>query len=552
MKFSEVAKVYEQLEGISSGNKMREVLASLFKKASKSEIKNIAYLTLGDIGSSYEDLVIGMADKMVLKALNASVSDYKKKGDIGLVAEESVSQSRPTLEVNTVIETLREIAQISGSGSQEKKIKLLATLFKRATKLEARYIARMVLGQLRLGAGDKTILDALSIARTGSKGARKQIEHAYNVCPDVGVIAENFASKGLKGLEHIEISLGIPIQMMLCQRIKSLDEIEKKMGYPVAVEQKYDGERVQVHKKGKDVTLFSRRLDNITNQFPDLVNLAKKNISARNAILECEACPVDAKGNLLKFQLLMQRRRKHKVEEYMKKIPVCFFMFDCLYNGKSLINKPYSDRYSALKKMLKPNKYIKVGNRKLCKSVDCVDDMFKSIISKKGEGVVIKSLKKDSTYQAGVRGWHWIKWKAEYVKDIRDTFDLVVVGAFYGKGKRAGSYGALLCAAYNKSKDQFETFCKVGSGFTDKVLSELPKKFRIVSKKPARVLAKIIPDVWLTPSKVIEVTGAEITKSPNHTCGGGLALRFPRFLKYREKKPEQATSVREIKNMAKK
>ncbi|MBW3018685.1 ATP-dependent DNA ligase [Candidatus Woesearchaeota archaeon] len=557
MKFSQVAKVYEQLESISSGNKMREVLASLLKKASKSEIKDIAYLTLGNIGSAYENIVIGMADKMVLKALGAPLSDFKKKGDIGLVAEEFVSQSRPTLKVKAVIETLRKIAKTSGAGSQESKIKLLASLFKKATKLEAKYIARIVSGQLRLGVGDKTVLDALSISKTGSKTARKALEHAYNVCPDVGLIAETFKKKGARGVENMEVQIGRPVQAMLCQRVKHFEDIGKRLGFPLTADQKYDGERMQIHKDGNKITLFSRRLDDITNQFPDVVKHAKKRLKAKRCIIDSECCPVDKKGNLLKFQTLMKRKRKHKVEEYTTTVPVTCFLFDVLYYNKSVIDLPYPKRNAILKKILTEGPHFKLTSRRVCKDLECAKAMFDKVIAAKGEGIVAKGMKKESKYTPGLRGYHWIKWKPEYTKGLRDTFDLAVVGAYRGRGKRAGAYGAILCAAYNKSKDRFETFCKVGSGFTDEMLAAMPKKFRpYVSKnKPARldIVKTMHPDIWFEPGIVIEVTGGEITKSPYHTCGKekgqGLALRFPRFLRYRDKKPEQATSVREIKKM---
>ncbi|RLE45662.1 DNA ligase [Candidatus Woesearchaeota archaeon] len=456
---------------------------------------------------------------------------------------------------------MHKIAAASGIGSQEVKINILSELLKKATKLEARYIARIVSGRIRLGLGDKTILDSLSIAKTGSKEHRKELDEAYHVCPDVGNIAEVYLNRGLKGLEKIDVQLNRPVQMMLCQRVARISEAKEKLGLPVAVEFKYDGERIQAHKKGNDIKLYSRRLDDITGQFPDVVEQIKKNIKAKTVIIEGEAVAVGSKGNLLPFQKLMQRKRKHKIEEYVRKIPVCLFLFDLLYlNGKSFIHMPYFQRHNALKKIVKETNNIRIASRTICRTVDCIEQFFENIVKKGGEGVVIKSLSKDSFYEAGKRGWNWIKWKPEYAKGLRDTFDLVVVGAFFGRGRRAGTYGALLCAAYNKVKDRFETFCKLGSGFTDKQLKELPEKFKrfVVKTKPARVLIEkeMKPDVFFVPEIVVEVTGAEITKSPNHTCakekGQGLALRFPRFLRYRDKKPEDATCVKEILRMFKK
>jgi DNA ligase-1 len=570
MKFKDLAAAFEELEKTSSGNSLRAILAGLFKKVSKNEIDKVAYLTLGRIASDYADINLGMAEKMVLRAValaankeQAQVSVlYKKLGDIGLVAEELVGRKRKELSVTDVFGTLQKIAESSGTGSQEDKVKLLAGLLKNASAKEARYLARIVQGNLRLGVGDKTVLDALCITSTGSKDAKKEVEHAFMISPDVAIIARTIANKGLSGIRRIGVTLGIPIQMMLCQRVKNLNEIPAKMGVPFAVEEKYDGERIQVHKNGGKIVLYSRRLENITAQFPDIVEAVRRNVKAKECVIEGECMPVDKKGNLLKFQLLMQRRRKHGVEEYVKKIPVCLFAFEMLYyNGKTLIHEAYPKRYELLKKNIRQSDKIQLALRITCENPDCAEELFNKTVEHGGEGIVVKSLKADSSYQAGVRGWHWVKWKPEYVKGLRDTFDLVVVGAYRGRGRRAGAYGALLCAAYNEQSDCFETLCKLGTGFSDKDLAEMPKKFRKheVSHKPAllEVSKSMTPDVWFEPAVVIEVTGAEITKSPNHTCGQekgqGIALRFPRFLRYRtEKSAEQATTTKEILRMMKK
>jgi DNA ligase-1 len=565
LAFRKLAETYEKLERTSSGNALRAILSGLFKHTNKEEIDKVAYLTLGSIAGSYSGINLGMAEKMVLKSVakaagkdeKTTLALYKKKGDIGIVAEELVGRAQRQLSVKEVFETLHKIASAGGTGSQERKIYLLATLFKNASALEARYLARIVQGNLRLGVGDKTVLDALTIRFTGSKQAKKIIEHAYNICPDAGIIAKIIATKGIHGIHSIGVQVGRPIQMMLCQRVKSLDEVPKKIGTPFAVEQKYDGERIQAHKQGKKLILYSRRLENITAQFPEIVSALQKSIGAKECVIEGEAVPVGKKGNILPFQVLMQRRRKHGVEEYAQKIPVILFVFEALYsNGRSMVREPYPKRYSTLQKIIKPKGIIQFAVRKKCNTPDCAEEFFNDIVQTGGEGIVIKSLNPDSDYQAGVRGWNWIKWKPEYVKGLRDTFDLVIVGAYRGRGRRAGTYGALLCASYNDKTDRFETFCKLGSGFSDKELKELPKKLKHceTKQKPARLEVKkfMIPDVWFTPSIIVEVTGAEITKSPNHTCGTGLALRFPRFLRYRpEKKPEQTTTTKEIMQLAK-
>jgi DNA ligase-1 len=571
MKFSILADVFEKLENTSSGNEMRKILSEFFKKVPKDEIEEISYLLLGSIASKYDEINLGIADKMVLKSISidsgkdlAEVSKlFKKTGDAGIAAEQLTGKAKSELTTKEVFQSLHRIAEASGSGSQDIKIKILADLLGKASPKEARYIPRIVLGTLRLGAGEMTILDALSIAFTGTKKNKEKLEHAYNICPDVGLIAKTIAEKGLKGIDNIGVKVGRPIQMMLCQRVPVISEIENKMSWPVSVEEKYDGERVQAHFTKGNLVLYSRRLENITEQFPDVAEAIREQIKAKEFVIEGEIVAVDKKGNLLPFQLLMRRRRKHDVEKFRKEIPVCMFAFDLLYlNGKSLIKESYPARHNSLEKIMKgQTNSLRMVVRSVCNNVECIEKFFNDSLSRGGEGVVIKSMQKDSVYQAGTRGWLWIKWKPEYSAKLADTFDLAVVGAFAGRGKRAGAYGALLCAVYNEKTDEFETFCKLGSGFTDEMLEQIPRKLGKykIPHKPARlkVHKDMKPDVWFEPKIVVEVLGAEITRSPLHTSaeeqGKGLALRFPRFKRFRDdKKAEQATTSKEILQMFRK
>ncbi|MBW2966314.1 ATP-dependent DNA ligase [Candidatus Woesearchaeota archaeon] len=556
MKFLKLVEIFEQLEKISSGNKLREILSKFFKKISKSDIDSVAYLTLGKIDAEYKKTDLGLAEKMVIRALakvsNKNVDDVKnllrKFGDLGLVAEKVINQ-KGKLSVKEVIETLRKISITSGTGSQEEKINLLISLLKKASSKEAKYIVRISLGRLRLGVAAATILDSLAIAFKGVKD-KTELERAYENISDIGFIAKLAASK--KAIK-VGISVGIPIKMMLAQRIKSLTEMQKHIPGKITAEEKYDGERMQIHKRGKDIVMFSRRLENITHQYPDVLESLKKSIKAKECIIEGEAVAVDKKGNLQPFQLLMQRRRKYKIEEYAKKVPVNLFLFDLIYlNGKSYINEPYPARRKVLERITKQSKITKLARQITSEDINKIQDFFEKCIKRGTEGIIAKSNANDSVYKAGSRGWFWIKWKKEYAKGVKDTYDLVVVGGFAGKGRRSGTYGALLCAIYNKKKDQFETFTKLGAGFTDKVLAQLPKILRKykVSKKPARVVLKkeIKPDYFFEPGVVVEVLGAEITKSPLHSSG--YALRFPRFIRFRDdKNPEQATSKKEIEKI---
>ena len=371
-------------------------------------------------------------------------------------------------------------------------------------------------------------------------------------------VAYYCGDEGMKNLfkQKIDIHVGRPIKMMLAQRVSALDEVPEKIPGEWTIEAKYDGERVQAHKnkKGK-IILFSRRLDNITEQFPDLVEYLEKSIPEKEFVIEGEVIAVDEKGHPLPFQTLMQRRRKYDVEEYAQKIPVQLKTFDLLYlNGESYLHRSYVERTEKLAKILHKNKEIVLTERTITDDVEEINSFFREMLKAGYEGVIIKSRAADSVYQAGTRGWNWIKWKKEYAQEMIDTLDLVIVGAFHGKGKRAGTYGALLCATYNSKEDVFETVCKLGTGLTDEVLAEIPKKLKKyeLKNKPARlnVRKEMEPDVWFEPAIVVEVLSAEITKSPYHTCASGLALRFPRFLQFREnKKAEQATTSKEVAQM---
>ncbi|MBI4016639.1 MAG: ATP-dependent DNA ligase [Candidatus Aenigmarchaeota archaeon] len=537
---------------------MRKILSEFLKTIPKNEINIISYMTLGRIASKYSEVNIGMAEKMVLRSIADAAKkhmgviekEFMKKGDVGLVAEQNVRHGRKTLSAKEVFETLHKIANVSGAGSQEKKICLLSKLFANASPLEAKYLARIVVGQLRLGAGEKTLLDSMAIAFTGSKKAKKTIEHAYNVCPDIGVIAKTVVKSGLAGVGKIDVLPGRPVQMMLAQRVEKITDITKKIRGDIAAEEKYDGERVQAHSQNGKITLFSRRLENITAQFPDVIAALKKNIRSKTYILEGEVVPVDNKGNLLPFQILMARKRKHEIEKYASKVPVHFYIFDILLaNGSSFLRQQYPKRRKMLEKITKECPPIFLSRRTVSKNIDDIESFFDDVLQRGCEGIVAKSCAADSYYTPGTRGWLWIKWKREYQKELADTFDLVIVGAFAGRGKRSGSYGALLCAVYNPDTEKFETLCKLGSGFSDEQLAELPKKFPAIKQQPSNVsVAKnMTPDIWVAPEQVIEVLGAEITKSQLHTAGSGLALRFPRFVRYRhDKSPEQATTPKEI------
>jgi DNA ligase-1 len=578
LRYAVIADAYEKIEATTKRLEMTDLLVDLLKNTPKNIIDKVVYLTQGKIYPDFIGLEIGVAEKLAIKALarasgrseNEIEEDLKTSGDIGETAQKLIAKKKQVtffqqpLTVQRVYETLDKMAKASGSGAVDTKMSLLAGLLADATPKEAKYIMRTVTGNLRLGIADMTVLDALAIAYGGGKESREHIERAYNISSDLGRVAKVVAEKGLEGIKKFQVIVFEPIRPMLAERLSSPEEILDKLSGKCIAEYKYDGERIQAHKKGDQVILYSRRLENISNQYPDAVELIKKHVKAKDAILEAECVAIDLEtGEMRPFQELMHRRRKYEIEKAMEAYPVSLFMFDALYvDGKDLTLEPYPIRRKTLEETIKESERVQVAKSLITSDVKELEKFFLEAIENGCEGLMCKSIAADSVYQAGARGWLWIKYKRDYKSEMTDTVDLVIVGAFHGRGKRAGTYGALLLAAYNPESDTFETVTKCGTGFTDEDLEKLPKTMQkhIVQHKHSRVNSLLEADVWFEPIVVIEILGAEITLSPIHTCamdsirkGSGLAIRFPRFTgNYRlDKAAEDATTTEEIVEMYK-
>ncbi len=576
MNYSVIADAYEKIEATTKRLEMTSLLVDLLKSTPRDVIAKVVYLTQGKIYPDFVGVEIGVAEKLAIKALvrasgrsEREITDnLRKSGDIGETAQtllprrRQVTFGQKTLTVQRVYEQLDKMAKTTGSGAVDMKLSVLCGLLTDASPKEAKYILRTVTGNLRLGIADMTVLDALAIAYGGGKEAREHIERAYNISSDLGSVASVIADKGLEGIKKFHVIIFEPIRPMLAERLSSPDEILEKLGGKCIAEYKYDGERVQAHKQAGKIVLYSRRLEDVSNQYPDAVDLIKDNVKATDVILEGECVAVDVEtGEMRPFQELMHRRRKYGIEEAMKEYPVSLFMFDTLYaSGKDLTLSPYPDRRKELGKVVKETSRLHLAKHIVTSKVKELEKFFEEAIADGCEGLVCKAVGEDSVYQAGARGWLWIKYKRDYRSEMNDTVDLVVVGAFHGRGKRAGTYGALLLAAYNPKVDAFETVTKCGTGFTDKDLELLPNMLRKheIPRRHSRVQSMIEADVWFEPVIVLEILGAEITLSPIHTCaidslrkGSGLAIRFPRFTgKYRtDKSPEDATTSAEIVEM---
>ncbi|MDD2655624.1 MAG: ATP-dependent DNA ligase [Candidatus ainarchaeum sp.] len=568
MLFHKLAKVFEVIESKSGRLEMTGLLAELFKEASAEEAERIAYIVEGELLPPYMGVDMGIGEKFVLQAISEG-SGYSRKevekefeaiGDLGGVAEKLLTGKKQQslhseqLTIAYVYAALMKIAKSSGKGSQEEKIKRLVELYHNSKPLEARYITRFVLGQLRLGVGGPTILDALSFSEKGDKSLREGLDHAYNLCSDIGYVARKFKEHPHR-MGEFKMEVFKPIMPALAERLANAGEIVKRLG-KCAVESKYDGFRMSVHKKGGRVEIFSRRLERITPSFPDVVKAVEK-LKPEEIIFEGEALAFNEKEKkFYSFQETMHRRRKYGVEEASGKYPLHLYVFDLHYlDGKDYTGKTYAERRKALEKIF-PKGNLMLSDMKVVDTADELQGLFDKALGMGLEGIIAKDLK--APYTAGKRKFAWIKLKKSYGKTM-DTVDALIVGYYRGKGSRTEfGFGGLLVAVYNEKKERFETIAKVGSGFTEEEMGKFAEELGKMKTKnaPADLDYKLEPDFWVKPKIVVEIAYDNITKSPVHTCGEeegkGFALRFPRLVRIRDDKgPYDVTTTKEVRGMYK-
>ena len=571
MKFAEITDCFGRMECTTKRLELTDILVELLKKTPIEVVVKVVYLIQGKLRPNFEGVELGIAEKLAMKSISKSSGitvkkiedDYKSGGDLGITAANIMEQktqttfSAETITLERVYDTLLRIADLQGKGSQDMKIKYISSLLNDATSNEAKFLLKILLGTLRLGIAENTLMDALAIAFTGEKDNRELIENAYNVSSDLGHVSEIVASEGLAGIKKFQISLFSPIRPMLADRVKSEKDVIKKFEDEFAAEYKLDGERAQIHKQKNKVVIFSRSLENITYYYPDIVEKISNVLLCDSCILEAEIVAINENtGRFLPFQELMHRRRKYKIEKAVTDYPITVNLFDVLYvDGKKTIDSPYIERRGFLKKIVKEDKFVKLIPMSIIKNEGDVLEILENSINSGCEGLMLKMIQ--SPYRAGIRGSNWLKLKREYQNELGDSLDLIVIGAFFGKGRRTGKYGTLLLATYNPENDTFPSICKVGTGFTDENLDQL---YQILSpsvtlKKNSRVESDMDADIWFEPSLVIEIVASEITLSPIHKTGfniirkdSGLALRFPKFTgKIRtEKNVDNASTGEEV------
>jgi DNA ligase-1 len=571
VRYRILAEAYQDLEAASARLALIDRLAELFRQAPAELLPTVALLCQGQIAPDFAGVELGVAERLAARAVaqaagvpvERAMAGLRDTGDLGLAAEQLLGELDPdrpaTLEVGTVFDGLHEIARAEGEGSQGRKLAGLTDLLGQATPLEARYLTRTITGSLRLGIGTATILDALAEVHAGGRKARPVLERAYNICSDLGLVAATLVSGGLAEVERMEVRAGNPVRPMLAQRLSSSAEILAKLGGACAAEYKYDGIRVQAHRTTDGaLELYTRRLDRVSTQFPEVVELLDQSLGPREAILEGEVVAADpASGELRPFQDVMFRRRKYGITEAVRDFPVSLFCFELLYaDGTDLTRLPYLERRARLAEAITPSPRLRLATAEQVSDEAALEATFEQAVAEGCEGVICKSVAPAASYQAGARGWQWIKLKRDYRSELTDTLDLVVVGGLAGRGRRAGMYGALLLAVYDPAGERFQTICKCGTGLSDAELAGLPARLAPLAKeqRPAQVDSRWAADVWFEPTLVVEVLAAELTVSPHHTAGwgllkedAGLALRFPRFTgRWRDDKaPTDATTVEE-------
>lgn len=608
VEYAWLAKRFRRLEETTKRLEITAILAEVLDATANDQVEPVARLLRGQVAPDWEGLELGLAEKMILRTLAGAsgIKDmttvYHEAGDLGLAAEkamEGCSRRQATLfgpeplHVKDVFDRLVAIARTSGSGSQERKQQLLQRLLTDASPLEARYIIRTVAGRLRLGVADMTFLDALTAHHLG-KGVRSvqdmseeeraehedmrgRLERAYDVTSDLARVAGVLRRDGPVGVDALDVTLGVPLRPMAAERLKTLGEILEKHGGRSSMEYKYDGLRVQAHVPAdpdEPVRLFSRRMEELTDQFPDVQQHLRAAAKTADLIVEGEVVAIRPDGTMLPFQAVSRRRgRKTGLGEdarietalseggatsstIMDDVPVGVFLFDLLASdASSRMDEAYQERRARLEKAFHFDDHIILSTMHEGTDEAGMEMFFQRAVQEGAEGIMCKA--PTAPYKAGNRGFDWVKFKTDYTEELVDTMDLVVIGAFHGRGRRGGWYGALLMACYDPDEGRFRSVCKLGTGFDDETLKGLKERFEgdVVPARPPDVDSTMEPDVWISPSTVMEVQAAELTLSPIHRAawgrlkeGAGLAARFPRFSgRWRDDKdPELATTVEEL------
>ncbi|XP_014479873.1 PREDICTED: DNA ligase 1 isoform X2 [Dinoponera quadriceps] len=608
--YSAFTRTLELIEKTSARLKIIEILSNYFRSVivlSPTDLLPSVYLCLNQLAPAYEGIELGVADTNLMKAIAQCTgrtlaqikADVQQIGDLGMVAESSRSNQRTMfqpapLTVPNVYAKLKEIAQMTGHSSLAKKLDKIQTLFVACRNIEAKYLIRSLAGKLRIGLAEQSVLQALALAcamtppeqsyppeivnaskeMSSERFKEKYDEIAlilkttYCECPNYNLIIPVLLEDGIKTLpSKCKLTPGIPLKPMLAHPTKGVQEVLTRFeGLKFTCEWKYDGERAQIHVADDgQVSIYSRNQENNTSKYPDIIGRLKntRNELVKSCILDCEAVAWDnEKKQILPFQVLSTRKRKDANEEDIK-VQVCVFMFDLLYlNGEPLVKEPFAKRRELLKKHFNEIE----GEWKFATSLDTstmeeVQIFLDESVKGNCEGLMVKTLEEEATYEIAKRSRNWLKLKKDYLDGVGDTLDVVVIGGYIGKGKRTGTYGGFLLACYDQENEEYQSICKIGTGFKEEDLERHTKFFKdhVIpqTKSYYRFDNSHEPDHWFEPIQLWEIKCADLSLSPVHRAAigkvdpeKGISLRFPRFIRIREDKScEEATSAQQVADM---
>ena len=535
MYYSELTEIYERLEKTSSRLEMTSIISDFLTTVPEENLSIVLLFLIGGVFPPWSEKELGIGNKLVIKAISTVSGSYessiedeiRKTGDTGSAAANLlVKKTQRTLfmerlTVEKVHKNLNKLAGLTGTGSQDKKIAYIAELLSFAEPNEARYITRTILEELRLGVGAGIIRDA--IAKTFDVEAGL-VERGYSLISDFGEVARIAKSNGNEGLKNLSVTLGRPMRVMLAIKVKDVAEAIDDLG-KAAFEIKYDGMRTQIHKNNDEIKLFTRRLENITKQFPEIVKMAKECIMVESAIIEGEMVAIRSLEDKRPrpFQDLSRRiKRKYDILEMVEKIPVEINLFDLVYlNGKSEIDEKFVNRRRSLEKIVHETDRFRIAKQMITEDVKEATQFYKYALSLGHEGIMVKNL--DAPYKPGSRVGYMYK-----IKPVMETFDLAIVGATWGEGRRAHWLASFLLATVNPNTGEFLTIGRMGTGFTDEEFKEMTKLLNSI------ITEEIGKEVKLKPKIVVEVAYEEIQRSPTYTSG--YALRFPRLVRMRADK----------------
>lgn len=536
--FLAFANLCQKVEATSGSLEKIELVAAFLKDLDEAELPVACSYVMGSLFPPSLDLDLGVGPSILYEAIAkacgcqaAQVSDMlRATGDPGMVASAMVERRRPigfaaflgekealSLSLKDVHDRFLSIARASGKRSQDTKVKNLQFLFSQAGPLEARYIARLAIEDMRIGVGEGGVRDAVALAFSGSGASAESVERAYNLTNDMGLVAAA-ARRGTLG--ELSIMVNRPIKVMLAQIGESIPAAMGEIG-TAAVEWKYDGARVQIHKDGDAIRIFSRRLENVTASLPEIVKAARQ-ISAKSAILDGEAVAIGKDGRPMAFQEILKRfRRKHDVQTQAAKIPLRLFLFDLIYlDGKSLVDLLLTERRSLLERIAIASPDL-LADQVMSGSVEDAEGIYRRALDAGHEGLILKN--PSSVYAPGKRGKNWLK-----IKPVMETLDLVVIGAKWGEGRRASLLGSYRLACRDQTTNRLLDLGWVATGLTDEALAELTEMFSEL------IIVEKGMELEIKPAVIFEVAYEEIQHSPNYSSG--YALRFPRMVAVRDDK----------------